>query len=137
MHAPCPPTARARTTSRRASATVSILIVLVGLQLAVALSVLGGARDQDLGSRRVDTIRAFYAAEAGVNMAVRELMQDVDEDSDGGIGSISSDGNDANDPLLGRARLRVQRADAGGTTTLTSRGTCGTARRDIEAFITE
>ncbi len=97
--------------------------------------VLGGARDQDLTIRRLDSVRAFYAAEAGMNMAIREMMLDEDEDGDGEIGTISDDSSDASDPLLGGARVVVTRDVVDGTTTLTSKGRSGLARRHLEADI--
>ena len=36
---------------------------------------IGGGRDHDLTVKRMDTLRAFYAAEAGMNIAIRELME--------------------------------------------------------------
>ncbi len=45
---------------------------------------------------------AFYAAESGIEMAVRELnaAPPSDFDSDGTIGTISDNGNPADDPTL-------------------------------------
>ena len=45
---------------------------------------------------------AFYAAESGLEMAMRELNQSPpnDNDSDGTIGTISDNGNPADDPAL-------------------------------------
>lgn len=118
---------------RRGTAAVAMIIVLVVLQLVVVGLVNGGAREQDLTTKRLDTVRAVYAAEAGINMAIRELMNNADEDGDGAVGSISSDGNSGNDPALGVARFTVTRTVAGGQTTLLSAGRCGDARRSISA----
>lgn len=46
--------------------------------IAAVLIILAGARDQDLTARRLDTARAFRAAEAGANTAIREVMAGVD-----------------------------------------------------------
>ena len=43
---------------------------------------------------------AFYAAESGIEMSMREVNQSSDIDSDGTIGSISNNGNAADDPTL-------------------------------------
>ena len=43
---------------------------------------------------------AFYAAESGLEMAIREINQGNDFDSDGTIGTISDNGNPADDPAL-------------------------------------
>lgn len=136
MRTPPPPAAVQRPRAQRGTATVSILIVLIGLQLAVMLSVLGGARDQDLGAQRLGTVRAFYAAEGAMNMALRELMNGADEDGDGTVGSISDDGNAANDPALSLARGYATRADAGGQITITSKGRFGLVHRDVQAVVT-
>jgi hypothetical protein len=54
---------------------------------------------------------AFYAAESGLEMAVRELSQSppTDIDSDGTIGTISDNGNDGDDPALSGGAFRVER----------------------------
>ena len=102
---------------RRGVAAIVMIVLLLVVDLIALGMVLGGARDQDLTVRRLETVQAFYAAEAGMNMAVREIMLDADEDGDGTTGSISDDDDDANDPGFGAARVRVTKApDAGGTT---------------------
>ena len=118
-------------TLRRGTAAVAVVIALVLLQLAVAGMVLGGARDHDLSARRLDTVRAFYAAEAGTNMAARELMSNTDADGDGTIGSISNDSNLTNDPQLGIARVYVTKTVVGTVTTITSRGRSGDSTRQV------
>lgn len=122
-------------TNRRGSVAVVMFIALILLQVVVAGMVLTGARDQDLMQRRVETVRALYAAEAGMNMAIREVVQNVDEDGDGGIGSVSDDGNSSNDPDLSGGRVVVSKSTAGAVTTLTSVGRCGSALREISATL--
>jgi hypothetical protein len=109
--------------------------VLVVLDLIIVGMVLAGGREQDLTARRLETVRAFYAAEAGINMAVREVMDGADEDGDGTMGTVSDDGNAANDPSLGSAQVFVTAATSGGETTLTSKGRCGEATRELEAAL--
>lgn len=116
---------------RRGSAVVAMLIALAMLQVMVAAIVLSGARSDELTVLRLETARAFYAAEAGANMAVREVLLETDEDSDGGIGSISDDSNAANDPSLGTARLTATAVTAGGGSTIAVTGRCGQAARRI------
>jgi hypothetical protein len=116
-------------------AAVALIVVLLVVNLIVVCMVVGGGRDHELTVRRAETVRAFYAAEAGANMAIREMMQNADEDGDGTIGTISDDGNDATDPALGAARLVVTYGSSGGQATLTSTGRCGTARRRVEAVL--
>jgi hypothetical protein len=110
-----------------------MIVLLLILDLVVLVMVLGGARDQDLTVRRVETVQAFYAAESGVNMAVRELMLDADEDGDGSTGGISDDENDGNDPTIGSAAVCVQMAMGAEGTTLSSDARAGEARRRLEA----
>lgn len=52
---------------------------------------------------------AFYAAESGIEMSMRELNASPanDFDSDGAIGTISDNGNTADDPALSTGRFSV------------------------------
>jgi len=88
---------------RKAVIVVAMIIVLVVVNLIIVGIVVGQARDHDLTIKRIHTVDSFYATEAGVNMAFRELSYQRDEDGDGTIGTISDDSNDANDPTLGTA----------------------------------
>ena len=82
---------------------------------------------------------AFYAAESGIEMAVREVSQGNDIDSDGTIGTISDNDNENDDPALASGAFFVQKV---GTTPDTfqaigrpfeSSGAWSTCRRVIEA----
>lgn len=123
--------------SARPTAAVGLatIIVLVFIQLSVVGMVITGARDMDTSVQRLDTLRAFYAAEGGMNMAIREMITNLDEDGDGTIGSISNDSNTSNDAAVATARVYVAKAVAGATSTLTSRGRCGSTRRQLTAVI--
>ncbi len=118
---------------RRGAAAIAMVVMLVVVTVSVLGIVQGGSRDHDLTLRRMQTVHAFYAAEAGMNMAIRELMNNADEDGDGGVGSISDDGNDANDPALDSAQVVVTAVVTGPQTTLTSTGRSGAAVRKVEA----
>ena len=120
---------------RRGLAAIAAVVLLLILDLIVLGMVLGGAREQTLTSRRVETIQAFYAAESGVHMAVREVMLASDEDGDGGVGSISDDGDPGNDPAFGSASASVRAEIGGDQTTLISRGDCGSSRRELEVLL--
>ena len=122
-----------RTSHRRGAAIVAMITTMLLLGLIGVGMVLGGARDQDLSIKRLETVRAFYAAESGMNMAIRELMVRADEDGDGAIGSISDDGNSANDPTIGSGQCNVTNNTSGATVTLTSNGRSGQATRKIDA----
>ena len=121
--------------NRRGTVAISMILTLVIVDLIIVGIVVGGARDHDLTVRRIETINAFYAAEAGMNMAIRELMMNADEDGDGAIGTISDDGNAANDPAIGQAQVLVTSVVVGSQTTLTSQGRAGEARREIVTVV--
>ena len=120
-----------RHVNRRGTAAVMMVVVLIVVTVAVVGMTVGGAREFDLSERRIETIQAFYASEAGMNMAVREILLIVDEDGDGSIGTISDDGNDANNPSFGIGRVVVTSASIDGNTMLTSSGTAGQAIRRV------
>ena len=120
---------------RRGVAAIVMVVLVLLMDLVIMGMVLHGARDHDLTVRRVETVRAFYAAEGGINMGIRELMNGSDEDGDGGIGSISDDGEGATDPALGAATVRVSRSIEAGGTRLTSEGRDGASRRRLEATL--
>jgi hypothetical protein len=54
---------------------------------------------------------AFYAAESGIEMALRELTHSpqTDIDSDGTIGTISDNGNADDDPALASGAVHVEK----------------------------
>ncbi len=114
---------------RRGVAAVAMIAVLVVLSLIIVGMALGSARDLDLTVRRAEALQAQYACEAGVQMAIRELMLGVDEDGDGGVGSISADGDAGNNPVLMGAAFSVVLDQNDGQSILTSQGKSGIARR--------
>lgn len=122
--------------SRRGSVGLAMVIVLVILQLLLVGVIASGARDQDQAVNRLDTFRSAYAVESGENMALRELMTNTDQDGDGGVGTISNDGNPNNDPALGTARFCVTSSIAGQQTTLVSKGRAGSTRSQAQ-LVTE
>lgn len=124
-----------RTLRPRGAVLVAVIIALVIMQLLAAGLVTAGSRDHDLTARRAETMRAFYAAEAGMNMALREVMVNADEDGDSGVGTISDDGAHANDPAIGGARVQVASTAGATSTTLTSAGRIGEARRSVAAIL--
>jgi hypothetical protein len=102
-----------------------VLLVLVGL-IVVGMAVAGRSQ-QDLSVKRLGTVRAFYAAEAGMNMAIREVVLGVDEDGDGTVGGIAPKAI----AQFGGASVAVAATSAGSTTTLVSVGTTTDTRRRI------
>ena len=118
---------------RRGIVLIGVIVFLLVVGVIIVGMVLGGARDQDLTVRRLETVRAFYAAEGGMNMAIRELMVALDEDADGAIGTISDDSDDGTDPTIGTGRVVVTSSVSGSQTTLTSRGRSGLSFRQVQA----
>lgn len=120
---------------RRGLASVAIVIVLLLCMLFIIGLVYGSARDQDLSLSGMESIRALYAAEAGANMAIRELMLNADADGDGGIGTISDDDDDATNPTLLATHFNVEAEADGSFLTLTSRGRSGRATRAVQILL--
>lgn len=119
---------------RRALVIPVMVVILIVIDLIIVGLVLTTGREHDLTVRRLETAAAEYAAEAGVNMSIREMMENADEDGDGTIGSVSDDGNGSNDPNLNSAKLSVTISPDDpfpGQTTLTSEGRCGEAVRKM------
>jgi hypothetical protein len=112
-----------------------MIVLLVLVDLIIIGMVVSGARGHDLTVRRVDTVQAFYTAEAGMNMAIREMMINTDEDGDCRVGSISHDGDDTNDPIFASAQVVVTSAASGPEMSLSSQGRSGGARRRMEAVL--
>lgn len=125
------PPRRRRGRGARGTVAIAILLALVLLQVILVASVIAGARQQDASVYRVESTRALAAAESGMAMALREVMLGTDEDGDGVIGSISGDGNDANDPTISGARFHVVRTHVGTVVTLTSTGRSGSTARQL------
>lgn len=128
----------ARSHSRRGAVAITTVIVLIMIYLVVIAMGVSISRDHDLTVRRVQAIEALYAAEAGTQMSIRELLVPADEDGDGGTGTISDDSDDGTDPTLGRARFVVTTAGdtpAAGQTTITSVGRSGEAKRAMQVVV--
>lgn len=116
----------------RGAIGVAMVGALVVVEVIIVVAVIGGGLNQDLTLQRIETNRAFYAAEAGVNMAMREIWSNADEDGDGLIGSISDDADPANDPAIGAASVSVSTTDDAGRTSVAAVGRSDRARRRIE-----
>ncbi len=114
---------------------MAVLVMMLIVDLIIVATVVGGARDHDLTVRRLQTIESFYASEAGINMAIREIVEDADEDGDTNIGGISDDLVAANDPVLGGAQFFVTANTVDVTTTLVSEGRSGQATRTSRATV--
>jgi hypothetical protein len=80
-------------------------------------------------------VEAYYAAESGINMAVREALFALDEDGDCGVATISHDDNTSNDPAFGGASFLATSTVSGTETTIKSYGYSGSARRQLVSVI--
>jgi len=107
-------------------AFVTALLVIGTLTLTVLQMTATGAHSH-LAHYRSNG--AFYAAESGIEMALREVNLSSDIDSDGAIGSISNNGNAADDPTLASGTFIVTVA----TKVHTATGTWLTFTRTLEA----
>ncbi len=114
---------------RRGTVAVAIMGTLTILQVCVLAGAITGTRDQEIVTLRVDTARALYAAEGGMNLAIREVMNGTDADGDGTVGSI------ATRTLTGGVSLSVTSATVSGNQQLTSRGTLRSSNRAVQATI--
>jgi hypothetical protein len=120
---------------RRGSAMVAILVALMALQMVVAVLVLSGARSDDLTARSIAGLRAQYAGDAALNMALREAFLNLDEDGDGSIGGVSGDALASNDPAIGAARASVTATLVGGDRTLSVSARSDEAQRSASATV--
>jgi Tfp pilus assembly protein PilX len=109
-----------------------MIAALVLIEVVVVVSVLGGGMQNDLTLQRIETNRAFYAAEAGAAMAAREAWLNSDEDGDGSVGGISDDGNTDNNPTVGAASVMVEMTEVSGEIVLIATGRTDRARRRVE-----
>ncbi|MDX2017961.1 MAG: PA14 domain-containing protein [Planctomycetota bacterium] len=119
-----------RSVVRRGSVVITVIIALIVLQLVVVSITVSGARDQDVMAKRVEAARAFYAAEAGAAMAMREIATNVDEDSNGSVGGVAaySSGTLTTAPVIA--------STSGLITTIQAVGANGAASRTVAASIT-
>lgn len=121
--------------NQRGSMAVATIAALIIINLVIVTIVVGGGRDHDLTVRRVETVQAYYAAESGLNMALREVVADSDEDGDCLAGSISYDGITGNDPAIGVGQFMVTASVNGNEVTLLAYGRSGSARRQMATVV--
>ncbi|MGE3107718.1 MAG: hypothetical protein AB7G11_02220 [Phycisphaerales bacterium] len=122
-----------RARSRRGAAALAVILGMLLMQLAIVAMVVGASRRHDLAGTRINSMRSFYAAEAGINMGVRELMNNTDEDQDGTVGAVSDDGNAITDPQTGQGTsFVVSKIVNGNQVTLRSVATANSTVRFVE-----
>lgn len=124
-----------RISARRGAAGIAavLLFMLLGGMVFTLAAVTG--RQTALVEPRVQSMRAFYASEAGQQLAIRELVFQTDEDGDGVVGGISDDGDAGNDPELLGATFSVSRRGTGGTESLRADGVAGISSRSVELYL--
>ncbi len=122
----------------RGTILVAVVSALVVLQLLAVGLTLGGARDQDLTVRRVESARAFYAAESAVQMSLREMCLGLDEDADGGVGTIRSENPGGGPPIGpggGAAVVTRTVSTEDGVSTLSALGRSGQSTHRVECRV--
>lgn len=81
---------RSLSRNRRGMAVAAIVIVLALINLVVIASLEGGTDDAMGAAIRVETVRAFYAAEAGSIIAVELLSEDKTTPTAGDVLSLDT-----------------------------------------------
>ncbi len=122
---------------RRGSVLAAVVVLLLILEIAIASLLMSSTNEQSVGVDRLDTVRAFYAAEAGTQMALREIMLNRDEDGDGAVGGVSNDGDQATDPHFGNSSVHVAATPVAGATVVKSYGACAAALRVMQATVSD
>ena len=114
---------------RRAAALVAFVtaLMVIGTMTLTVLQMTAVGSHSHLAHYRANG--AFYAAESGIEMAIREVNQGSDIDSDGSVGSISNNGNAADDPTLASGSFSVSVSGK----IYTATGTWLTYKRTLEA----
>lgn len=121
--------------TRRGGVLAVLLVVLGVVSIAALGSVTPAADETMLAAARVERVRASYAADAGIAVALAEVISGSDMDGDGKPGTLSDNSNAGDDPQVGLARVVVT-AESGSTqTVLTSRGRCGVSSYSLELTV--
>ncbi|MCX5691264.1 MAG: PA14 domain-containing protein [Planctomycetota bacterium] len=103
-----------------------MILALVALQIVLVGVTVLGTREQDLSVRRLESARAFYAAEGASNIAVREVAQLLDDDGDATVGSIAL-GSLTSGVTIGGSKAAASVSVLGTTYTITTSGQSGLA----------
>lgn len=83
-------TRRSLSSRERGMAVAAVVIVLALVNLVVIASLEGGTDDAMSAAIRVETVRAFYAAEAGSMIAVELLSEDKTPPTAGDVLSLDT-----------------------------------------------
>lgn len=122
---------------RRGTALVAVIVALLIISLAaLSLGASNGLLQQSVADE-IEGSRTFYAGESAANMSMREIVSATDADGDGSDGSISDDGNAANNPVINGVSITVSKTVSGSNVTLTCTATSTNARRRIVMSLTQ
>lgn len=113
-----------------------MVVALAVLSLVIIGITLSSGRGADGARLGLEGLQAQYTVEGGANMAIREIYVNADEDGDGVIGTISNDGNAANNPAIGVGKVSVTKSTSGATITLTALSTTTTTSRQVQVALT-
>lgn len=101
--------------------------ILVGLMLlasALVAVAISGRREQDLTMRRMESMRAAYAEESAAQIAVRELINQQDDDGDGIVGEVAA-GVLASGIIIGSSKASAAADASGAVWTVQPQGSNG------------
>lgn len=117
---------------RMGGAVVGLVALMLVMGAVIVFMALGGARQQELSNQGLSATRSFYAAESGVNMAVREVLMNVDHDNNG-VGTIESSQSMLS--ALHGSMIDVQASTLGNTVTLSGKGVHVDSRHAVQATL--
>lgn len=121
----------------RGTVLVGVLIALILIMMTVFAVVFTGRQASQSLVKAVQGDRARAAADAAAQAALRESYANADLDGDGTVGSISNDGNTANDPTINNGtRFWAEKSVAGSVVTITARGQNADAARAFQVTLT-
>jgi hypothetical protein len=98
--------------SRRGAVAIALVITMLLVGMLLIGVVLSGSRDQSASIHRMAAVRAYYAAEAGANLSLREIQYRTDFDGDGKVGTIAGTHAVLNGFLIGFGNVVVTEAAA-------------------------
>jgi Tfp pilus assembly protein PilX len=96
---------------RPGAALVSFVAALIVIGSIVLWVLQSTATSATAALAHFQSTGALYAAESGIEMAVRELLIG-DNDSDGAAGTISNNGDASDDPALATGAFMVEQVSA-------------------------
>lgn len=106
------------------------MLVIMLLLAAIAISISSSqSRDSFASQSQVEGARAQAAVDGVLSMSAKELLDAVDYDGDGGIGSISDNSNTADNPVIGNSRVWARRTATSNNVTITAHASNSSASR--------